>query len=171
MTIFTGETDNYEQALKLVRMLEALDIDANITAGGVAISCKHHQISLAELTCASIGVKFKMGHSETELNTLLKSKDGTKSAIEAKDNAQFIAATTQYEDYVRHCLSDGFVPPVDGNEELAVLLGAIDQGDAIDREAILTELGNSMWFATAIAIKLDSNVDEMIRLSHKTLST
>lgn len=76
MALFTAEGLNYTAALDLISTLRESGVEANITAGGVAIHVvTAAECSLAESICAAKGASFAPGYSAHQEQVLLKAGD------------------------------------------------------------------------------------------------
>ena len=86
MSMFTAEGLTYLGAIALIDALKRVDIDANISTGGVAISVKPDRVNQAKEVCLKHGAIFSPGYSRLEEATLLRGGD-LEEVERAKNNA------------------------------------------------------------------------------------
>jgi hypothetical protein len=88
MARFTAEGLTYPKACALISALKVNGIDANITAGGVAIHSEPEQVVLAKEICDRCGASFDPGFSTAQENVMLQSADGYQVAEQVTNNAR-----------------------------------------------------------------------------------
>jgi hypothetical protein len=76
MARFSSSAGTYPNACKLIDALKDVGIDANITAGGVAIYCSPDQIDMARSICKLHGASFDAGFTSHQEDVMLRSQTG-----------------------------------------------------------------------------------------------
>lgn len=72
MALFTAEGLTYPNALNLIKALKEQGIEANITAGGVAVTASPDQVNQAELICTQHKARFNPGYSSHQEDVMLQ---------------------------------------------------------------------------------------------------
>lgn len=72
MARFTAEGLGYSEACKLIDSLKQSGIEANITAGGVAIHATPDQVDRAREICREAGAIFSAGYSMHQEEVMLR---------------------------------------------------------------------------------------------------
>lgn len=71
MALFTAEGLTYPNAFKLMKQLNQAGIEANITAGGVAVHPTPDRVNEAKRMCTEARASFKAGYSLHQEGVLL----------------------------------------------------------------------------------------------------
>jgi hypothetical protein len=66
---YSADGISYRQAIKLIDELKKLNIQANITAGGICISVSETEINLAGSICRKYNASFSPGATQHQDNT------------------------------------------------------------------------------------------------------
>jgi hypothetical protein len=91
MARFTAEGLAYGDACKMIDALRQADIDANITAGGVAVYPEPEQVNQARNICKGCGASFDPGFSSHQESVMLQSSSGWDVAERVTNDAAAIA--------------------------------------------------------------------------------
>jgi hypothetical protein len=95
MALFTAEGLSYEQAIALINELRQSSIEANITAGGVAIYPDPSQINQAKDICSSYGASFGAGYTTHQEDVFFRC-GSIDHAAKVRDDA--ISLIKEWED-------------------------------------------------------------------------
>lgn len=71
MALFTAEGLTYPEAMELIKNLKRESIEANITAGGVAIYLEYSQVKKAKEICKEAKASFNPGYSSHQERVLI----------------------------------------------------------------------------------------------------
>ncbi|MBW4469240.1 MAG: hypothetical protein KME45_03145 [Stenomitos rutilans HA7619-LM2] len=87
MALFTAECCGYQTALDLIELLTQVGIEANITAGGVAVHAAPDQVQQAKTICQTLKCSFDPGYSSHQERILLRTTDGWRKVGQVTGNA------------------------------------------------------------------------------------
>lgn len=84
MARFSAEGLTYPEACRLINYLKSKSIDANISAGGVAVYPDPCMVQTAKEICSQFGASFKAGYTSHKEDFLLQGD--TWDAVERETN-------------------------------------------------------------------------------------
>jgi len=90
MARFTAQGLNYPDACQLINTLRLAGIEANITAGGVAVCPEPQQATQAQQICKDSGASFNAGYSAHQEDVMLRSPDGWNVAERVTNDARSV---------------------------------------------------------------------------------
>lgn len=90
MTVYSGETNSYQDACRLIKKLQAVGIESCLTSGVVSIQCKPDQVNLAQQICEKEGIAFRCGYISVQQELLVKSSDGIELLDQKQGDAQSV---------------------------------------------------------------------------------
>jgi hypothetical protein len=90
MTVFSAETDSYQDAYKLVKNLQVAGIESHITTGAVSIHCRPDQVNLAQTICSESNAIFRCGYIGKTQELLSKTTEGVNSLIKCQGDARSV---------------------------------------------------------------------------------
>lgn len=90
MTVYSGETNSYLDACRLIKKLQAAGIESCLTSGAVSIQCKPDQVNLVQEICEKLNIAFRCGYIGVQQKVLLKSCDGTNLLKQKQGDARSV---------------------------------------------------------------------------------
>lgn len=90
MTVYSGETNSYQDACRLIKRLQAAGIESCLTSGAVSINCKPDQVNLAQEICEKSNAAFRCGYIGRQQELLLKSLDGVDLVKQRQNDARSV---------------------------------------------------------------------------------
>lgn len=90
MTVYSGETNSYQDACRLIKRLQAAGIESCLTSGAVSINCKPDQINLAQEICEKENIAFRCGYVGGQQEVLLRSPDGVDLLKQKQGDARSV---------------------------------------------------------------------------------
>lgn len=83
MSLFTAEGLGYPEAINLIKELRQNKIEANVTAGGVALHPSPDQVNLAQAICKEHKASFSAGYSRHQKDIMMQ---GSRDHLERVTN-------------------------------------------------------------------------------------
>jgi hypothetical protein len=90
MTVYSAETDSYQDACELIKKLQVAGIEGHIATGAVSIHCRLEQVNLAQSICNQSNAIFWCGYIGKTQELFLKTTEGVNLLIKCQRDAQSI---------------------------------------------------------------------------------